>query len=152
MTPVPGDDFDSALRAPQVAVPLLGRARRTAVRDRLRAAAVDSVARTSGLDRDHAREVVAAGTWTDPWACAFLGGTRGPGYRARLAALLAGITPFVRGARRTAEAIADRDEAHTTPAGTVGSGDSPGQSSTDGPSGGAQSRSGEVAPPAGGDA
>jgi hypothetical protein len=78
------------------------------VRERLRAAALATL-RRSGLTREEALEALERGSWTDdPVAAAFLSETRTPGLGERVAGLVRGESAFQRGARRAAEAVADR--------------------------------------------
>ncbi|WP_440010607.1 DUF7269 family protein [Halomicrococcus sp. SG-WS-1] len=114
--PPPGREFDAALDSWRFRLPLVGRRRRAAVRERLEATAVATVSRERNCSREVARKLVATGEWTDdPLVAAYLGtvaNEAGVVSRAvgRAAALLAGETWHERCARRTAEAIAERGE------------------------------------------
>ncbi|WP_436925499.1 DUF7269 family protein [Halosimplex amylolyticum] len=106
--PAPGDDLADRLDSWRVAVPVLGRRVRRDVRDRLREDAVTAVRRARNCDEAAARERVDSGAWTsDSRAAAFLASDRSASLGDALAATLRGETPFVAGARRTADAVAD---------------------------------------------
>jgi hypothetical protein len=60
-SPVPGEGFDRAVRERRT----VGGRRDSALRERLRAAAVDSLVVYQGYDRDRARTAVEQGDWTD---------------------------------------------------------------------------------------
>lgn len=109
--PAIGDSFDTALD--QVSTLSATRLRRSEgpayLRDRLRAAAVATVAREEGIGRDSAAELVDRGAWTDdPAAAAFLGEdvTAPLGLRVREA--LSTTPRAVQRARRTAVALEGR--------------------------------------------
>ncbi|WP_224449143.1 DUF7269 family protein [Haloprofundus salilacus] len=71
--PSPGEGFDEALSDWRLSIPLIGRRRRAALRDRLRRAAVETLRTTEGYDRTEAERRVDEGTWTDDeTAAAFL--------------------------------------------------------------------------------
>jgi hypothetical protein len=79
------------------------------LRDRLRRAAVVTVARDRGVDHDRAADLVEDGTWTDdPVAAAFLSRTREAPPRIRLREALSTTPRAVTRARRTAAELEDR--------------------------------------------
>lgn len=93
--PPPGTDFDAEVGTLRLSLPLYGRRRRAAVRERLRAAATGLVMRTTNCDRETARERVESGEWTaDPTVAAFLGRGSAGGVELRLRALRRGQTAF----------------------------------------------------------
>lgn len=103
----PGAEFDASFdRWPLGSLP---RERREAIRDRLREAAVRTLARVDDRSPDAARERVRRGIWTeDPVAAELLG----PGDETGVAALRRRVR-FRRDVRRTVEAIeavADEEE------------------------------------------
>ena len=96
--PTAGSSFDDLLADRTLAVPVLGRAKRRAVQERLRTAAVEAVMHRESCSREAARERVERGEWTDDdAAAAFLAGETG--------ALAAFRTR--RDARRAAEAVVE---------------------------------------------
>lgn len=117
--PVPGDDLDETVERWWPSLPLVGSATREAVRERLQAAAVETLTRSSTVSRAEAERLVATGEWTDdPVAAGFLardgavgGGRSGgrettdlsPGWFTSLARL---ETPLALRTRRTVDAIA----------------------------------------------
>ena len=106
--PAPGTDFDDMVRSPMTVVPVVGRSQRTAVRDRLRTTAVETIERARGCDATEAERAVATGAWTDdPWAAAFVGETVHISPSTWLSAVAGAEVPFTLGATRTANAIAD---------------------------------------------
>jgi hypothetical protein len=79
---------------------------RLAVRERLRAATVDTIARTERIRRPEARERVAAGEWTqDRVAADFLAETDRAPLLARAVDALPGGSRFQRRTDRTVEAL-----------------------------------------------
>ena len=113
--PPAGQTFDETVGSWRFRLPLSGRERRRAVRDRLRSAAVGAVMRERNCSRDAARRRVASGEWTDdPGVAAYLGeaesGDAPPDASVgdRVGALLAGETWHERQARRTADVLAER--------------------------------------------
>lgn len=108
--PAPGGRFDERVGGLRFGLPVVGRSAREAVRERLRATAVDVTMRAQGCGRAEAERRVAEGRWTDdPEAAAFLAeGSELPSAGGTVAALLDGETPQGRRARRTADALVDR--------------------------------------------
>ncbi|MBX0324297.1 hypothetical protein EGH21_14805 [Halomicroarcula sp. F13] len=110
--PEPGERFDERLDGWRTVVPVVGRDVRETVRDRLRKAAIRTVAAERGWPEAKASSAVADGSWTDdPVAARFLatGGSRdtvGTGLRA----LAHGETPVRYRARRTMAAIVECHE------------------------------------------
>ncbi|WP_224334769.1 DUF7269 family protein [Haloprofundus halobius] len=106
--PSPGEGFDEALSDWRLSIPVLGRRRRAALRDRLRRAAVKTLRTTEGFDRAEAERRVDEGTWTDDeTAAAFLqtdSSLRADGGRPTDAGSSLGSARDA--ARRTAEEIA----------------------------------------------
>lgn len=93
--PPPGYDFDAEVGTLRLSVPLYGRRRREAVRERLRADATELVVRTANCDRVTARRRVERGEWTDDAAVAgFLGDGSAVGVGLRLQALRQSRTTF----------------------------------------------------------
>lgn len=85
--------------------------RRAAVRERLREAAVGTVARTERFPREEARRKVASGAWTDdPVAAAFLVAEAEPSLPARLLDVVPGRSRFEHRTRRAVTAILSVDE------------------------------------------
>lgn len=110
--PVPvaaaGAPFDDVVGGWRFILPLVGRSTRDDVRERLRSAAVRSVAADEGIARAAARERVDDGRWTDDRIAAeFLAGTR-TGLGEWLVGLANGETGPEYRARRTVEAIVER--------------------------------------------
>ncbi len=117
--PVPGDDLDETVDRWRLSLPLVGSATRERVRERLRAAAVETLTRSSSVGQAEAERLVATGEWTDdPVAAGFLarngavGGDRSggrevtgpsPGWLASLGRL---EPPLAIRTRRTVDAIA----------------------------------------------
>lgn len=109
--PTPGADFDEISLAWRASLPVLGRSRRRAVRDRLRATALETLSKAEHCDRAEAERLLDRGSWTDdPWARSFLGAGAGPSIRQRLVALSAGEPWFRRHVVRTVDAL---DEVET---------------------------------------
>lgn len=111
--PVPGDDFDAAMRSRIALLPLVGGTDRTGLRDRLRSAVVHWLMRSENCSRTEAELRVATGDWTDdPDAALFL--ADGGGRRERAGAMLRSwlrLRPWVQvGARRTARALVESSE------------------------------------------
>lgn len=105
--PTPGDALDEAIADPRTMLPFVGRRTRQAARERLRVAAVATLARRAG-GRERADRLVATGEWTtDPVAGAFLAeGVRpASSTAARLRALATGTTPLQLRVDRTVTAI-----------------------------------------------
>ena len=112
--PVPpaGKAFDEAVRRPALLIPYASGTTRTVVRERLRTAAIETMARTGTYEREEATARVAAGDWTDdPQVAAFLadGITPSADVAGWLHALAHGRSPFGYRARRTARIIAEYD-------------------------------------------
>lgn len=108
--PVPsaGEGFEDTVGGWRFATRVFGGETAERVRERLRAAAVATVAADEGCTRDEARRRVEAGTWTDdPAAAAFLAGEYTP-LRTWLRALAGGETGPEYRARRTVAAIVER--------------------------------------------
>lgn len=106
--PTPGDAFDQRTARP--ALPVLSNGRRHDVRERLRAAAVDVVARTDACSRSEAERRVDRGRWTsDPVAAGFVARSVAstPSTLGELRAVLGGETALRRRARRTVDGIVD---------------------------------------------
>lgn len=109
--PIPGADVDESI-ATAVGSSIVAASTAEDVRERLREAAVGTIAATEGVDEATAADRIASGTWTDdPLATAFLADERYP-IRARLAAALARESAFERGARRAVAALATLEEVH----------------------------------------
>lgn len=90
-----------------VALPLVGRARRVRLRDRLRRTAVGALVRTTGCGRETARARVEQGDWSDdPVASTFLAEGRRLSPRAVGGALRHTEAPHSYAARRVVEEIA----------------------------------------------
>lgn len=71
--PVPGDGFDAAMTDRTALLPVVGSVDRSALRDRLRTAAVVRLMRTENCSRTEAKRRIDRGTWTgDPAARLFL--------------------------------------------------------------------------------
>lgn len=105
--PAPGEPLEERLASWRTSLPVVGRADRQAVRERLRGAAIRAVAAEEGVTDDEAARAVLAGDWTsDPVAAAFLSGE--PDSGTALRALANGVPPVRYRARRTIEAIAER--------------------------------------------
>lgn len=108
--PLFGADFDDAVDEPFGLRARLRSDRPAALRERVRGAAV-AVEAAAGCSRAEAERRVATGEWTaDAEAAAFLSDERGPAPppAARVGAALRGDAWFQRGARRAAEAVAER--------------------------------------------
>lgn len=109
--PTIGASFDTALA--QVETLSATRLRRSEgpayLRERLRAAAVATVAREEGIDHDRAAEVVDRGGWTDdPAAAAFLGEDVAAPLGLRVRETLSTTPRAVQRARRTVAALEGR--------------------------------------------
>lgn len=105
--PPPGRAVDRATDG------LLGPAAPGGVRRRLRAAAVEAVARGDGCSRSEAERRVAGGRWTDdPVVADFLAGTGGSGVRDGLRSLLRGDDRVERTVAAIERTVADDDRAH----------------------------------------
>jgi hypothetical protein len=105
----PGADLDRALAGRRSVATRLHPRWRARVHDRLREAAVRTVARTDGCSRAEARARVAEGAWTDdPVAAGFL--REPPSPWTEIPGLARGESRFQRGARRTVAALRRRRE------------------------------------------
>lgn len=111
--PTPGDSLDAFIEGDMGVRELLGAERGTAVKDRLRTAAIRSVMRTTRVDRETARQRVERGEWTDdPTARAYLAAQGSVPLRTRAVAMFRGQSAGQYGASRAAAAISrleDRD-------------------------------------------
>lgn len=108
-----GDDFDETVGSWRYRLPLAGRNRRRAVRERLRTAAVETVMRAENCSRADARRLVDSGEWTDDRAvAAYLGGSDAPNAAVgtRASTFLRGRTWHEHCARRAAAEVAERGE------------------------------------------
>lgn len=105
--PVPGEALEARLGSWRTSLPVVGRSARAAVRERLRAAAVWTVAAERGITEDAAETVVADGSWTDDAvAAAFLSSDpHAVALTDWLRALAHADPPFRYRARRTIAAI-----------------------------------------------
>lgn len=104
----PGDRIDRAVTDDQGARAHLRGDDRTAVRDRLRTAAVETLVRVEGQSRSTARDRVESGAWTDDRIAARFLAESGPGsLGSRLADALPGGSRFQRRTVRTVEAVLD---------------------------------------------
>lgn len=106
--PHPGHRFDEFVTGgPSLRERLVGD-RHEQASARVREVALATLTR-SGMSRDEARTALDAGTWTDdPVAAAFLATDESPGLGTRVRAALRGESAFAHGARRAADAIAER--------------------------------------------
>lgn len=113
--PAPGDDLETSLAAVRRRAPTLSRQaelqrrqRRETVRERIEAAAVETIVRQHGCTRERARQALSTGEWTeDPDAAAFFTGElEGVGRRGRLRRALGSEPPYSRRARHAARAVA----------------------------------------------
>jgi len=113
---VPGEDLDEALAAirrtpPRRATRRVEKRRsrrRESIRDRIEAAAVQTIVRQHGVSAERARRVLETGAWTDdPDAAAFFTGEIEVGRAERLRRALSRTPPFRRRAERAAAAVAD---------------------------------------------
>jgi hypothetical protein len=108
--PAAGSEFDSQRRRWRLAVPVYGADGRRRLRARLRTAAVETVQRADACDRSTAEDRVDRGEWTDDAvAAAYLATDRRVPASVRLRSLLTGAPPAGYPARRTAEAVVDRE-------------------------------------------
>ena len=108
--PAAGAGFDADRRRWALVVPVYGTDRRRRLRERLRTAAVETVRHADNCDRATATERVDAGEWTDDdVAAAFLAEGRRVPLGARLQSVLRGRPPVGYPARRTAEAVVERE-------------------------------------------
>ncbi|GGN94050.1 DUF7269 family protein [Haloarcula pellucida] len=110
--PEPGERFDEQLDGWRPLLPVVGRQSRDAVRERLRQAAVRTVAAERGWPEAKAATAVAEGSWTeDPVAARFLAHDEGSDVvGTALTALARGETPIRYRARRTMAAIVERHD------------------------------------------
>jgi len=107
--PAPGEPLEARLDSWRTSLPVVGRSARQAVRERLRSAAIRTVAAERGVTEGEAAVAVSDGSWTDdPVAAAFLSAESDPGALGTgLRALANGETPVRYRARRTIDAIAE---------------------------------------------
>jgi len=111
--PPAGSGFDETVGSWRYRLPFVGREKRTAIEERLRTAAVETVMRAENCSRGEATRRVRTGEWTnDPTAAAYLGGSdvSGSSVGTRISARLTGRSWHQHCARRTAAEIADRGE------------------------------------------
>lgn len=109
--PLFGRDFDDEIDGSVGLRTRLFSDRPDALRERLRAAAIEAETASRGCSRASARERVLDGTWTDDrTAAAFLSDDAGPrpSITDRARAALHGKAWFQRGARRAAERVVER--------------------------------------------
>lgn len=105
--PRPGESFDDFVAGDIGLRDRLVGDRYQEVERRLRRTAVETLVRERGVTREEARRAVDRGSWTDDEVAAgFLASARTPPLGTRLVAAARGRSPFQRGARRTAVAIA----------------------------------------------